>query len=71
MKEIEEKSLQDVVAVMPEGNLGGLQFGGQPIENPASKPLTERTGGLSFGNHALDDAVGVLPFDMKIKAPRP
>ncbi len=62
---VEEQRLQDVVAMMAERDLGRPQFAGDAIQHAAAQARTQRTGGLAFRDHALDDGIGVLVLDVE------
>ncbi len=61
---VQEEGFHDVVAMMAERDLGCAQFGGDPVQDAAPQARAQRAGGLAFRNQALDDAVGILVFDM-------
>ena len=46
--------------MMPECDPGEPALGRVAVKHPAAQPRTQPAHGLSFGKHALDDAVGVL-----------
>ena len=64
-KHVQKKSLQHVVTVVTQRNLGGAQLFSHAIQNTAAQARAQRTHGLAFGNHAFDDAVGVLRFNVE------
>ena len=51
--------------MVPQCNLGCTQFTRHAIQHPAAQARAQRTHGFAFGDHALDDAVGVLILDVK------
>ena len=69
-KKVEEEGLQDVVTMMTEGDLCCTELVGHAIEDTAPQPRAERAHGLALWNHALDNAVCVLFFDVKWQAQR-
>ncbi len=55
--------MQDVVAMVPERDLGGADLLGGAVQDAAPQPRAQRTGGLARSDLFLHDAVGVFLDD--------
>ncbi len=69
VEHIQKQRLQDIVAMMAEGDLGRPELGGGTIEDAATQARAQRAGGFSFRDLLFDDAVGVL-FDNLVFNPQ-
>ncbi len=65
VEEVQEEGLDDVVAVVAEGDLVDVVLAGPAIERAAPEPTAETALGLPGRDHAPDDAVGVLLEDLE------
>ena len=54
--------------MVPQRDLVAAQLIGDAVQDAAPQPGTQRAGGLALRDQALDDAVGVLVFDVVIHA---
>jgi len=69
VKHVEEQRFEQIVAVVPKGNLGAAQLVGRGVQYAPAQTRTEAAGGFALGNQALDDAVGV-PLDNFVRNPK-
>ncbi len=69
-EQVQKKRYHDVVAMVPERDLGRADLPRHPIERATAQPRAQRTHRLAFRNQALDDAVGILLHDVKGHAAR-
>ena len=67
-EEVEEQRLEDVLAMVPQGDLVGADLLGEAVEGAAPQPRAERAGGLALGGLLLDHRVGVALEDMVLDA---
>ncbi|EWS63840.1 hypothetical protein Y695_02924 [Hydrogenophaga sp. T4] len=65
---VEEQRLQHVVAVVAQRDLGRAQLLGHAVQDTAAQSAAQAAHGLAFGDHLLDDGVGVLRFDVVLHA---
>ena len=56
--------------MMAERDAGRAELAGDAVQHAAPEPRAQRAHRAAFGNHALDDAVGVLLDDVKRHAAR-
>ncbi|MNT13865.1 hypothetical protein D3C72_1488470 [compost metagenome] len=68
VEHVEHQGLHDVVAVVAQGHLVAAQLVGHLVQDGTAQARAQAAGGLALGHHALDDAVGVLVFDVEIDA---
>ena len=54
--------------MVAERDLVAAQFVGDAVQDAAAQARAQRAGGLAFRDQALDDAVGILVFDVVIDA---
>ena len=69
-EQVEEQRLDDVIAMVTEGDLGDAVLGGEAVERPTTQPRAQSAERPSLGHDALHDAVGVLLDDVKRYARR-
>ena len=62
---VQEKSLQHVVTVVAQRDLGHLELVGHPVQDAAAQPAAQAAHGLALGDHLFDNAVSVLRLDVK------
>ena len=62
-EQVEEERREHVVAMMAERDLGRAELAGDAVQHAAAQPRAQRAHRRAFGDHALDDAVGVLLGD--------
>ena len=67
-EEVEEQRLEDVLAMVAQGDLGGADLLGEAVEGAAAQPRAERAGGLALRRLLLDHRVGVALEDMVLDA---
>ncbi len=63
VEEVQEQGLDDVVAVVAEGDLGGTELDRDVVEDAAPEPRAEHAGGVPRPQPLLDDPVDVLADD--------
>jgi len=62
VKHVEEQRFEQIISVVPKGNLGASQLVGCGIQNPPAQSRTQAAGGFSLRNQAFYNAVSVA-FD--------
>ena len=62
-EQVEEERRQDVVAVVPERDLGRAELARHPVEHAAAQARAQRAHRPALGDHPLDHAVRVLLDD--------
>ena len=68
VEHIEEQRLQDIVAVMAQGNFGRAQLGRGAIQNTAAQTRAQRAGGFPFRNFLFHNTVGIFFDDFVLNA---
>ena len=69
IEEVQKEGLDDVITMMPQGDLGDAILFSVTVKEPSPEARTQSAGRLAFGNDPFDDAVGVLLDDMKRDRP--
>jgi hypothetical protein len=70
VEEVEEERLEDVAAMVAEGDLRRAELVRHAVEHAPAQPRAQAAHRLSLGDHALHDAVGVLHLDVERHAQR-
>ena len=60
VEHVQEQGLQDIVAVVAQGDFGCAQFRSGAVKNAAAQTGAERAGGFTFRNFFFNDAVGIF-----------
>ena len=61
---VQEQGFDDIVTVMTQGDFGGAQFVGDPVNNTPAQTRTQGAHGFAGGDFVFDDGIGVFGFDV-------
>ena len=66
IKHVQEKGLQDVIAVVTQRDFVATQFARHAVQNAATQARAQAAHGFAFGNFFFHDRVRVLRFDAEL-----
>ena len=68
VKHIQQQRLQNIVAMMTQGDFVCTELFRYAINNAAAQARTQAAGRFSLGDYTLDDAIGILIGDVELYA---